>query len=97
LLGAYLYQRILFFLNRDETRQTQIDQSTSQLQASLWASIRGSASAQPTPVTALVLAGMNDVINFARLHTSDVLESDSRRRVVAHGGHRTVLQRAVRI
>jgi hypothetical protein len=63
LLGAYLDQRILFFLNQDETRQTQIDQSTSQLQSNLWASVRGSASAQPTPVTALVLAGMNDVIN----------------------------------
>jgi hypothetical protein len=62
-LDAYLDQRILFFFNRDETRQMQIDQSTSQLQANLWAAVRGSASAQPTPVAALVLAGMNDVIN----------------------------------
>jgi hypothetical protein len=63
LLDAYLDQRILFFIDRDETRQMQIDQSTSQLQANLWAAVRGSASAQPTPVAALVLAGMNDVIN----------------------------------
>jgi hypothetical protein len=63
LLGAYLDQRILFYINQDETRQAQIDQSTSQLQASLWDAVRGPATAQPTPVTVLVLAGMNDVIN----------------------------------
>jgi hypothetical protein len=63
LLGAYLDQRILFYINQDDNRQTQIDQSTSQLQTSLWAAVRGPATAQPTPVTALVLTGMNDVIN----------------------------------
>jgi hypothetical protein len=63
LLGAYLDQRILFYINRDGTRQTEIDQSTSQLQADLWAAIRGPATEQPTPVAALILAGMNDVIN----------------------------------
>ena len=41
----------------------QIRQRTSQLQADLWAAVRGPATDQPTPVTALVLAGMNDVIN----------------------------------
>jgi hypothetical protein len=30
LLAAYLDQRILFYINQDETRQRQIDQSTSQ-------------------------------------------------------------------
>jgi len=63
LLGAYLDQRILFYINRDATRQPQIDQSTSQLQTDLWVAVRGPAAAQPTPVMALVLAGMNDVIN----------------------------------
>jgi hypothetical protein len=63
LLSAYLEQRILFNINQDDTRQTQIDQSTSKLQADLWAAVRGAAIAQPTPVAALVLAGMNDVIN----------------------------------
>ena len=63
LLGAYLDQRILFYINQDAARQTQIDQSTSQLQADLWDAVRGPATAQPTPVTWLVLAGMNDVIN----------------------------------
>jgi len=63
LLGAYLDQRILFFINQDDTRQPQIDQATRQLQTNLWAAVRGAAAAQPTPVAALVLAGMNDVIN----------------------------------
>jgi hypothetical protein len=63
LLGAYLDQRILFYINQDDTRQPQIDQSTSQLQADLWAAVRGPTTAEPTPVAALVLAGMNDVIN----------------------------------
>jgi hypothetical protein len=63
LLGVYLNQRILFYINQDDTRQPQIDQSTSQLQADLWAAVRGPAMAEPTPVAAIVLAGMNDVIN----------------------------------
>ncbi len=63
LLGVYLDQRILFYLNQDDTRQSQIDQSTSQLQTDLWAAVRGPATTEPTPVAALVLAGMNDVIN----------------------------------
>ena len=63
LLGTYLDQRILFYINQDDTRQTQIDQRTSQLQADLWAAVRGPVTAEPTMVAALVLAGMNDVIN----------------------------------
>ena len=63
LLGAYLDQRILFFINRDDMRQPQIDQATHQLQANLWAAVREAAAAEPTPVAVLVLAGMNDVIN----------------------------------
>lgn len=63
LLGGYLDQRILFYINRDDTQRMQIDKLTSQLQADLWAAVRAPAMAEPTPVAALVLAGMNDVIN----------------------------------
>jgi hypothetical protein len=63
LLGVYLDQRILFYINQDDSRQVQIDQATSQLQINLWAAVRGAATADPTPVMALVVAGMNDVIN----------------------------------
>jgi hypothetical protein len=63
LLGEYLDQRILFYLNKDDTRGMRIDERTSQLQADLWSAVRGPAAALPTPVAALALAGMNDVIN----------------------------------
>jgi len=63
LLRAYLDQRILFYYSQDSTRQTQIDQSTSQLQTDLWVAVRGPVAVEPNPVAALVLAGMNDVIN----------------------------------
>jgi hypothetical protein len=63
LLGEYLDQRILFYLNKDDTRRMRIDERTSQLQADLWSAVRGPATAPQTPVAALALAGMNDVIN----------------------------------
>lgn len=63
LLGEYLDQRIQFYTNTDDTVRARIDQRTGQLEADLWAAVRGPAAAQPTPVAALVLAGMNDVIN----------------------------------
>jgi hypothetical protein len=63
LLGVYLDQRIVFYIDHDDAHRAPIDQRTSQLQAELWAAVRGSATAQPAPVAALVLAGMNDVIN----------------------------------
>ncbi len=63
LLGDYLDQRILFYINRDDGLRARIDERTSKLQAELWAAVRTPAAAQPTPVAALVLAGMNNVIN----------------------------------
>src|SRR5438876_9170535 len=63
LLGLYLDQRIQFYTNEDDVRREQISQRTSQLQADLWAAVRRPAADQPTPIAALVLAGMNDVIN----------------------------------
>jgi hypothetical protein len=63
LLGDYINQRIIFYTNKDDAQRTRVDERVSQLEADLWAAVRGIAAAQPTPVTALVLAGMNDVIN----------------------------------
>jgi hypothetical protein len=68
LLAAYLEQRMLLYINRDDSRQGQIDQATGQLQMNLCAAVRGAATGQSTPVMALVVAGMNDVIN-AQGHT----------------------------
>jgi hypothetical protein len=63
LLGEYLDQRILFYLNKDDNRRIQIDERTSVLQADLWSAVRAPYAGQTTPVAALALAGMNDVIN----------------------------------
>ncbi|HVI80716.1 MAG TPA: hypothetical protein VM715_21705 [Candidatus Acidoferrum sp.] len=63
LLGNYLNQRIAFYANKDDAQRTRIDQRTGKLEADLWAAVRGPAVAPATPVAALVLAGMNDVIN----------------------------------
>lgn len=63
LLGLYLDQRIEFYINEDDIKREQISQRTSQLQADLWTAVRGVAADQPAPIAALVLSGMNDVIN----------------------------------
>jgi len=63
LLRNYLDQRILFYETSDERRLRQIDAATAQLETDLWSAVRAPAAAQPTPVTAVVVAGMNDVLN----------------------------------
>jgi len=40
-----------------------INASTAQLQNDLWSTVQGPCGAQPTPVAALILSGMNDVLN----------------------------------
>ena len=62
LLRRYLEQRILFYENGPEPVE-QIDAATAQLQTGMWSAVLGPAAAQPTPVVALVVAGMNDVLN----------------------------------
>lgn len=63
LLLAYLDQRALFYRSRDEVQLQQIDAQTAKVQAELWSAVRAPAFAQPTPVVALAVAGMNDVLN----------------------------------
>ena len=63
LLRSYLDQRVLFYSARDPQQITQINARTAKLQSELWAAVAPLAAAQPTPVTALVAAGMNDVLN----------------------------------
>ena len=63
LLRDYLDQRVLFYQTRDENALRQINHATAQLQTDLWSAVQDPASAQPTPVLALVLSGMNDVLN----------------------------------
>ena len=63
LLKEYLEQRVLFYEARDEQLLQQINTSTSQLQTHLWSAVKAPSATQSTPVTALVVSGMNDVLN----------------------------------
>jgi hypothetical protein len=63
LLSGYLNQRILCYKAGSEQQLRQINAQTARLQAQLWSAVTKPAVAQPTPVAALVLGGMNDVLN----------------------------------
>jgi hypothetical protein len=63
LLKQYLDQRILFYATANPARLEQIGAAATKLSTDLWVLARCNASAQPTPVAALVAAGMNDVLN----------------------------------
>jgi hypothetical protein len=63
LLQQYLAQRILFYSKQDKDKIHEIRQKTDELQDSLWKEILPIARTHATPINALVLSGMNDVIN----------------------------------
>jgi hypothetical protein len=63
LLRRYVEQRIQFYTVRDPDHLREIAHETAQTQTELWSAIREPATAQPTPITALVVSGMNDVLN----------------------------------
>src|SRR5208283_1520157 len=63
LLKQYLEQRILHYETSDEQQLRQIETSTASLQTELWSAVLVPAAAQPTPIVALAIAGMNDVLN----------------------------------
>jgi hypothetical protein len=63
LLKEYLDERILFYQARDAHSLPGINSRTAQLQGELWSAVQAPAAAQPTPVIALAVSGMNDVLN----------------------------------
>ena len=63
LLKSYLDQRLLFYTIRSPWKLAKINADTAELQNELWSAVRQQAAAQPTPITALVVSGMNDVLN----------------------------------
>jgi hypothetical protein len=63
LLKDYLDQRILFYQTGDDRELQQANARTAQLQTELWSTVSAPAVAQPTPVLALAVSGMNDVLN----------------------------------
>jgi hypothetical protein len=63
MLQRYLDQRILFYTTDDDQKLEQVNAGTARLQDDLWSAVQTSAAAEPTPVMALVVSGMNDVLN----------------------------------
>ena len=63
LLKKYVDQRILFYETRDRERLARINTDTADLQNQLWAVLQPVAAAQPTPIVATAVVGMNDVLN----------------------------------
>ncbi|PLP99569.1 bestrophin-like domain [Cupriavidus pauculus] len=63
LLVRYLDQRLLFYRTRDREKLSEIATATARLEDEMWAIMRAHARDKPNPITALVVAGMNDVIN----------------------------------
>ena len=63
LLKEYTEQRILYYGAHSPADLNQIAVGRAALQDRLWASVLPLAGSQPTPLSALVVAGMNDVLN----------------------------------
>jgi hypothetical protein len=62
-LITYLDQRIVFYQSPHVEQLHEINSRTAQLQIQLWSAVEVPAAGQPIPLTALVVAGMNDVVN----------------------------------
>ncbi len=63
LLKRYLDQRVLFYRTRDAEELVQVNAKTSELQNELWNAVKVPAEASQSAVSALTVAGMNDVLN----------------------------------
>src|SRR6516164_8384318 len=62
-LRRYTDLRIAFYRTRDEQELQQINNETGNLQNEMWSAVQTPALSQPTPVMALAVSGMNDVLN----------------------------------
>src|SRR5215472_1223291 len=62
-LKNYLDQRVLFYGFADARQLGHVAQRTAQLQNDLWSLVEAAAGRQPTATVALVVSGMNDVLN----------------------------------
>ena len=63
LLRQYLDLRIAFYEEGSTRRVADMEKQTASVQNELWSAVRARADDHPTPTMALVLSGMNDVIN----------------------------------
>ena len=65
LLKSYLALRIRFYKTSSQAELPELNARTAQLQRELWNTVKPAAGVPETPVTALDIAGMNDVLNTA--------------------------------
>src|ERR1019366_10660109 len=63
LLSNYLDLRVSLYRSRDAQQLREINTRTAQLKNDLWSAVQAPADAQPSPVLALAVSGMNDVFN----------------------------------
>jgi protein-S-isoprenylcysteine O-methyltransferase Ste14 len=63
LLRKYVDLRIGFYEGSKGRTATEIDAQTASVQSELWSAVLPAAASQPTPTMALLVSGMNDVIN----------------------------------
>ncbi len=63
LLARYLAQRILYYQATEAPQIREIGTATAQIEDEMWKVVRDAAVRAPNPLSALVVAGMNDVIN----------------------------------
>lgn len=63
LLKKYVDLRVAFYESRGGAALDKVNTDTAQLQNELWSSVQTAGMAQPTPVIALAVSGMNDVLN----------------------------------
>jgi hypothetical protein len=62
-LKTYVEARMEFYVTRDGEDLDKLATRTANMQTDMWTAVRGPALAQPSPITALVVAGLNDVLN----------------------------------
>ena len=63
LLRQWTDLRVRFYTTRNMEDLRQIDQETAQVGTQLWAWVAQTANAESSPIRALTVAGMNDVLN----------------------------------
>jgi hypothetical protein len=63
LMKAYAEQRVESYASMDRAEIATIKERTAALQNELWLAVATAAAASPTPVNALAVAGMNEVIS----------------------------------
>ena len=63
LLKSYLSRRILSYEWHRDEKLLELNEETARLQGDMWSAVVVPAVEKPTPVTALSVSGMNDVLN----------------------------------